>query len=258
MQSFPRARARALGLGLGLGVGKGGRRGAYGRGGGARGWRWWGRRAGRVGCCCIRCGAGAGGGEDGGVGGGSGEAAGRQLPCEGAGARGFSDDACRRGAEAQSGGAPLGRVGERRTCCCRGTWAGWRRTRRQAGDAISAARLLALTAQAQGELGRALAAERDAGERLPTLSLDADLSFAGPRQRAEFARALEAAVTAVIAAHAGSPVDAGESTEGTGEPTRYRLLVGVYPVAGAAREAEGTGAQGEEGTERRGRDGRGS
>jgi DNA-binding transcriptional ArsR family regulator len=126
------------------------------------------------------------------------------------------------------------------------------------GDAISAARLLALTAQAQGELGRALAAERDAGERLPTLSLDADLSFAGPRQRAEFARALEAAVTAVIAAHAGSPVDAGESTEGTGEPTRYRLLVGVYPVAGAAREAEGTGAQGEEGTERRGRDGRGS
>lgn len=91
------------------------------------------------------------------------------------------------------------------------------------GDAMSAGYLMALTARVQSELGRAWAAARGAGKRLPTLSFEASVRL-DPARRAAFAEALRTAVGEVIARHS-LPVE--ETAAGGG--TRFRLVLGVYP-----------------------------
>lgn len=87
------------------------------------------------------------------------------------------------------------------------------------GDAVSAGRLLALTARAQSELGSVWATAQERGERVPTLSMDAEVRLADGAQREAFAEALREAVAGVLARFADG--DGG---------TTYRLLVGAYPV----------------------------
>jgi len=98
---------------------------------------------------------------------------------------------------------------------------------RRVEDTFSAAYLLALAAQLQAELGRASREATAQGKRLTTLSMNSEFRFESAGQRAEFARALEAAVVDVIGRFA-SPAQRADGAAGAGRP--YRLVVGCYPV----------------------------
>jgi hypothetical protein len=91
------------------------------------------------------------------------------------------------------------------------------------GDAASASHLVALCSRAQTEVAVVMQAASDAGVRARTLSMQADLRFDSAEQRAEFSRALAAAVDDVVKKH---------SSQGGGRP--FRLIVGCYPVSGTS------------------------
>jgi DNA-binding transcriptional ArsR family regulator len=75
-------------------------------------------------------------------------------------------------------------------------------------DRLSAAYLVALAARAVREVGGLLRGAERAGERLPTLSVDVDVCFATPADRAAFAAELADAVRVLAARHhAGSAAD---------------------------------------------------
>ncbi len=99
--------------------------------------------------------------------------------------------------------------------------ADWREIR----DKASAAYLLALTAQVQSDLARALR-EAPEGERLSTLSFKSQFRFETAGQRADFARALRQAVVDAIARFT-SPDELPGSGPAPGG--LYRLVVGCYP-----------------------------
>ena len=94
-------------------------------------------------------------------------------------------------------------------------------------DKMTAAYLLALGGNMQREVAQAWhGAQRD-GKRLPVLSLDTDVRFESPEQRARFADALTAAITSIVAEHT-TPATAADGT-----PTvrgRFRLVLGCYPI----------------------------
>ncbi|MFW6202097.1 MAG: winged helix-turn-helix domain-containing protein [Gemmatimonadota bacterium] len=90
-----------------------------------------------------------------------------------------------------------------------------------AGEALSAARLLGLTALVQEELGATLreAAEADIAE-VPTLSIDAEVRFSSATERAAFADELREAVLEVV----------GRYTGGGDRGWPFRLALGCYPL----------------------------
>jgi hypothetical protein len=94
-------------------------------------------------------------------------------------------------------------------------------------DRYSAAYLLYLSALLQEELGVWLESGGEDGERVPTLSLGAEIRFDSARQRAAFADSLQRAVTEVIARHTSPACDVKGQPRGG---RAYRLLVGCYPV----------------------------
>lgn len=106
-----------------------------------------------------------------------------------------------------------------------------------AGDAVSAARLLAVVASAQTAVARAQAEASGRGQRLSTLSLDAEFRFESADQRSAFAEALRSAVVDVVGRFT-SPAVGMDGKPGAGRG--YRLVVGCYPVA----DAELSGGQG--------------
>ncbi len=94
-------------------------------------------------------------------------------------------------------------------------------------DTASAAHLLALSAQAQAEVARALRESAAQGKRLATLSLSVSLRFESPDQREAFARALTESV-ASVAVHHSSPDRVADGRPGPGRP--FRLVIGCYPI----------------------------
>ena len=94
-------------------------------------------------------------------------------------------------------------------------------------DAASAAALFAITSRAQDDLTRVVTAAGAHGKRLATLSLTADIRFASADQRAEFTRAVEAAISDVIGRHS-APFTTDDGTPGDGRP--YRLFLGCHPI----------------------------
>jgi hypothetical protein len=94
-------------------------------------------------------------------------------------------------------------------------------------DAMSAAHLVALASQAQAELAAVMAAAGAQGKRVATLSVSAELRFESAEQREDFTRALQAALTRVVAEHS-SPMTRRDGSAGAGRP--YRLVVGCYPI----------------------------
>jgi hypothetical protein len=90
----------------------------------------------------------------------------------------------------------------------------------RAADRFSASRLLSLAARAIQEVGSLLARATESGKRLATLSLDADIRFASPEERARFAEELASAL-AQLAARYHRP-DAAEGRD-------FRLVASAYP-----------------------------
>jgi DNA-binding transcriptional ArsR family regulator len=89
-------------------------------------------------------------------------------------------------------------------------------------DRQSASYLAALAARVIRELGGLTELARKQDKRLATFSLDAEVTFASPADRAAFAEELTQAVAALVSRYhtAGSPA---------GRP--FRLMVGAYPAA---------------------------
>ena len=95
------------------------------------------------------------------------------------------------------------------------------------GDRFSATYLMNLSATLQEELAVWLGAGGGEGDAVPTLSLEAEVKFDSPEQRAAFADALQKAVTDVIGRHT-SPVHDHEGRPRAGRS--YRMVLGCYPV----------------------------
>jgi DNA-binding transcriptional ArsR family regulator len=98
----------------------------------------------------------------------------------------------------------------------------------QVADALSAVHLVALASQAQAELATVMEAAGAQGKRVSTLSVSAEMRFESAEQREGFARALQSALTKVVAEHS-APATKRDGSAGTGRP--YRLVVGCYPIA---------------------------
>jgi DNA-binding transcriptional ArsR family regulator len=99
--------------------------------------------------------------------------------------------------------------------------------REQVEDAFSAAYLLGLMSLGQSELGRAAREAGEQGKRLSTLSLNSEVRFESPEQRAQFAEELRRAVVEVVARQS-SPHTLADGVAGPGRP--YRLILGCYPI----------------------------
>lgn len=92
-------------------------------------------------------------------------------------------------------------------------------------DRLSAGYLVALAARVIREVGQLLRRSQETGKRLATLSIDTDVRFKSPEDRAAFSHELTAAVAALVAKYHD-----GQSTAGRW----HRLMVGAYPTSQGA------------------------
>ena len=102
-------------------------------------------------------------------------------------------------------------------------------------DRFSASALMMLSALLQRELSVWLTEDTPTQTSVPTLSLESELRFESPQQRAEFAAALQRAISDVVAQHA-SPARDHQGRPRPGRP--YRLVLGCYPVPPVAPGGE--------------------
>lgn len=97
----------------------------------------------------------------------------------------------------------------------------------QVADTFSAKYLLGLASKLQLELARSAELAATAGKRLATLSINTELRFISPDQRAAFTAELERAVVEVAGRHS-SPFTKSDGSPAEGRP--FRLVVGCYPI----------------------------
>lgn len=97
----------------------------------------------------------------------------------------------------------------------------------QVADHFSAAYLLGLASKIQTELGRALELSDKAGKWLATLSINTELRFTSPEQRAAFTEELNRAIVSVVGRHSSPYVNA-DGAPASGRP--FRLVLGCYPI----------------------------
>jgi len=100
----------------------------------------------------------------------------------------------------------------------------------QVADTLSAKYLLGLASKLQSELARSLDLAAAAGKRLATLSINTQLRFTSPEQRAAFTVELQRAILEVAARHT-SPFTNSDGSAAEGRP--FRLMVGCYPIPAA-------------------------
>jgi len=109
-------------------------------------------------------------------------------------------------------------------------------------DTFSANYLLGLSSKVQSELARSAELAAAAGKRLATLSIDTEVRFTAPEQRAAFTEALQRAIVEVAEKHS-SPYSKADGSAAEGRP--FRLIVGCYPIPpakeqGSAQQTEKT------------------
>jgi DNA-binding transcriptional ArsR family regulator len=97
----------------------------------------------------------------------------------------------------------------------------------QVADAFSAAYLIGLTCKMQSELGRVSDLATIAGKRLATLSINTELRFTSPEQRAKFTEELQSALVNVVGRFS-SPFCSADGSDAEGRP--FRLVLGCYPI----------------------------
>lgn len=90
----------------------------------------------------------------------------------------------------------------------------------RAPDQLSARWLLALAARMVNDLGVLISRSRAARQPIATFGMDAELSFATARDRAEFVAQLLQTVEGLVAAHA---------TGGRAGARKHRLIVALHP-----------------------------
>lgn len=97
----------------------------------------------------------------------------------------------------------------------------------QVGDTLSAKYLLGLASKMQAEVARSAELAAAAGKRLATLSINSELRFTSPEQRAAFTAELQRAIVDIAARHS-SPFAKVDGSAAEGSP--FRLVVGCYPI----------------------------
>jgi len=97
----------------------------------------------------------------------------------------------------------------------------------QVADTFSAKYLLGLASKLQLELARSAELATAAGKRLATLSINTELRFISPEQRAAFTAELQRAIVEVAGRHS-SPFAKPDGSPAEGRP--FRLVVGCYPI----------------------------
>jgi DNA-binding transcriptional ArsR family regulator len=97
----------------------------------------------------------------------------------------------------------------------------------QVADTLSAKYLLGLASKVQFELGRSSERAAAAGKRLATLSINTELRFTTPEQRAAFTQELQRVVVEVAGRHS-SPFSKADGSAAEGRP--FRLVVGCYAI----------------------------
>jgi DNA-binding transcriptional ArsR family regulator len=105
----------------------------------------------------------------------------------------------------------------------------------QVADTLSAKYLLGLASKLQSELARSSELASAAGKRLATLSINTELRFTSPEQRAAFTQDLQRAFVEVAGRHS-SPFANADGSPAEGRP--YRLVVGCYPIPPALQAKE--------------------
>lgn len=106
----------------------------------------------------------------------------------------------------------------------------------QVADTFSAKYLLGLASKLQSELTRSAELAAAAGKRLATLSINTELRFTSPEQRAVFTQELQHAIVEVAGRHS-SPFSNSDGSAAEGRP--FRLVVGCYPIP-PAKDLEST------------------
>lgn len=103
----------------------------------------------------------------------------------------------------------------------------------QVADTFSAKYLIGLASKVQSELARSTELAAAAGKRIATLSINTELRFTSPEQRAAFTEELRRAIVEVAGKHS-SPYTMADGTPAEGRP--FRLVVGCYPIPPAAEQ----------------------
>ena len=88
-------------------------------------------------------------------------------------------------------------------------------------DRLSAGYLIALAARVVREVSDLLRRAGKAGKRLPTLSVDTEIRFRSPAERAEFSSALANAVTHLVARYHDESAPGGR---------KHRLVIVAHPL----------------------------
>jgi len=104
----------------------------------------------------------------------------------------------------------------------------------QVTDAFSAAYLISLASKVQSELGRVSELAKKSGKRLATLSINTELRFLSPEQRARFTQELQRAIVDVVGRHT-APYCNADGTKAEGRP--FRLVLGCYPIPTSTPES---------------------
>lgn len=96
-------------------------------------------------------------------------------------------------------------------------------------DRLSARYLVALAARIVREVGALVRRADEAGKRLPTLALDAEVRFRSAAERAAFTEELAAAVTKLVARYHDAAAPGGR---------RHRLVVAAHPLPNKSEPEE--------------------
>ncbi|MFT3685911.1 MAG: helix-turn-helix domain-containing protein [Phycisphaerales bacterium] len=88
-------------------------------------------------------------------------------------------------------------------------------------DHLSASYLIALAAHVVREVGQWLRKSEELDKRLATLSIDSEVRFRSPQDRAAFSHELAAAVTSLVSKYHDESATGGR---------RHRLMIGAYPT----------------------------
>jgi hypothetical protein len=91
----------------------------------------------------------------------------------------------------------------------------------QTKDRLSASYLIALAARAVREVGRLLRGAEAAGHKLATLSIDTEIRFRSPGDRAAFTHELTEAATSLVSRYHDAAAEDGRP---------HRLVVLAYPM----------------------------
>jgi DNA-binding transcriptional ArsR family regulator len=97
----------------------------------------------------------------------------------------------------------------------------------QVADTFSANYLIGLASKVQSELGQVAALAAKERKRLATLSINSELRFTSPEQRAAFTAALQKAIVETVGRFS-SPFQQPDGSPSEGRP--FRLVVGCYPI----------------------------